>query len=148
MTRSGPVDLGPATLNVDIGHSGTTPADLGAAFPTQLQFARGETSKTIAIPINSDFEGRGPRTSSSRSPTRSTMRCLPTRPRLAVVTIAASPPDNRFTVGEVTRLPNGRAQVTVTIPNPGTLTAADAGPKELLKPTEVDAEKAGRPRSR
>ena len=34
--------------------------------------------------------------------------------------------------------------MTVTIPNPGTIAAADAGPKELLKPTELNAEKAGK----
>ena len=32
----------------------------------------------------------------------------------------------------------------MTIPNPGTIAAADAGPKGLLKPTELTAEKAGR----
>ncbi len=143
VTRAALPDLGPATLNVDTNHSGTTPADLGGALPTQLQFARGETTKTIAIPINSDFEGEGAEdfVVSLSNPVDDAL--LADATSSAVVTIAASPPDNRFTVGEVTRLPNGRATVSVTIPNPGTLTAADAGPKELLKPTEVNAERAG-----
>jgi subtilisin-like proprotein convertase family protein len=143
VTRTATSTLGPATLGVDIGHSGTDPADIGSV-PAQLQFARGETSKTIEIPINDDFEGEGAENFavSLTDPTGDAR--VANASSFVVVTIAASLPDNRFTVGEVKRLPNGSATVEVTIPNPGTLSSQDAGPKELLKPTETDASSTGK----
>jgi subtilisin-like proprotein convertase family protein len=143
VTRAPLTDLGPATLNVDVGHSGTDPADIGSV-PTQLQFARGETSKTIEIPIKSDFDGEGAEDFAVSLTNPVDDALLTDATSFAVVTIAASPPDNRFTVGEVKRLPNGSATVEVKIPNPGTLATDDAGPKDLLKPIEADASKAGK----
>jgi subtilisin-like proprotein convertase family protein len=143
VTRAALADLGPATLNVDIGHSGTDAADIGSV-PTQLQFARGETSKTIEIPINSDFDGEGAEDFAVSLTNPVDDALLTDATSFAVVTIAASPPDNRFTVGEVKRLPNGSATVEVKIPNPGTLATDDAGPKDLLKPIETDASNAGK----
>jgi hypothetical protein len=142
VTRAPLADLGPATLNVGVNHSGTDPSDIGAV-PAQLGFARGETSKTIEIPIASDPRGEDAEdlVVSLTNPVDDAR--LGEATSSAVVTIAPSEADNRFTVGEVKRLKNGSARVTVTIPNPGTLTAEDAGPKELLKPTSVDASNVG-----
>ena len=61
MNRTGPANLGPATLDVAINDSDTDPSDYTAP-PAKLQFARGETSKTIAVPIGADFQGEEPET--------------------------------------------------------------------------------------
>jgi subtilisin-like proprotein convertase family protein len=143
VTRTAPSTLGPAIVDIDIGHSGTDSADIGAV-PTRIQFARDEASKTIQIPIIEDFEGEGAEDFVVSLTNPSGDAGIPDAGSFSVVTIAASPPDNRFTVGEVKRLPNGSATVEVTIPNPGTLASDDSGSKDQLKPIETDVSNAGK----
>ena len=138
VTRAAPA-TGPATLEVSVNPSDITPADIGPV-PTQLQFARGETSKTIEIPIPADLEGEVAETFIVGLGNALDDAALADATAFATVTIAPSVPDNRFTLGKVKKLPNGFARVPVTIPFPGTITADDAGNKDKLNQTEIDGE--------
>ena len=137
VNRTGPANLGPATLDVAINDSDTDPSDYTAP-PTKLQFARGETSKTIDIPIRSDLQGEEAETFFVTLANPVNDAGLSDATSFATVTIARSEPDNRFTIGQVERKPNGSAQVPVTIPVAGQLTSDDAaGPKDRLKTTDA-----------
>jgi hypothetical protein len=142
VNRSGPANLGPATLDVAINDSDTDPSDYTAP-PVKLTFARGETSKTIDVPIGADFQGEEAETFfvSLSNPTNDAG--LSDATSTATVTIARSEPDNRFKLGKATRNRNGSASLLVTVPGVGALTVADAGQKALIKPADVFAEKAG-----
>ena len=142
VNRTGPANLGPATLDVAINDSDTDPSDYTAP-PAKLQFARGETAKTIDIPIGADLLGEEPETFFVTLSNPVNDAGLADATSTATVTIARSEPDNRFTIGAVERKPNGSAQVPVTIPFPGQLTSDDAGAKDLLKTTDAFPETAG-----
>ena len=78
VTRSGPVNLGPATLKVDIGHSGTDPSDLGSGVPTPASVCPRRD-----LEDDRDPGQRGPRRRGSRGlrrlDLRSGRRCAPHR---------------------------------------------------------------------
>ncbi len=141
VTRAAPA-TGPATLDVSVNPSDITPADIGPV-PTQLQFARGETSKTIEIPIPADPEGEVAETFIVGLGNALDDAALADATAFATVTIAPSEPDNRFTLGKPKKLPNGFARLPVTIPYAGTVTADDAAAKNKLNQTEVDLEGGG-----
>jgi subtilisin-like proprotein convertase family protein len=143
VTRLPLADLGPATVDVTLDRGDTDPSDIAGTIPSQLQFARGESLKTIAIPINADFAGENAEdlVVSLSNPTDDAL--LSDATASAVVTIAKSEPDNRFTLGAAERQRNGTATLPVTIPGPGTLGADDAGSDDLLKAVQTDAPKAG-----
>ncbi len=141
VTRAAPA-TGPATLEVSVNPSDITPSDIGAV-PTQLQFARGETSKTIEIPIPADLEGETAETFVVGLANALDDAALADATAFATVTIAPSAPDNRFTLGKPKKLPNGFARLPVTIPYAGTVTADDATAKDKLNQTEVDLERGG-----
>ena len=141
VTRAAPA-TGPATLEVSVNPSDITPSDIGAV-PTQLQFARGETSKTIEIPIPADLEGETAETFVVGLANALDDAALADATAFATVTIAPSAPDNRFTLGKPKKLPNGFARLPVTIPYAGTVTADDATAKDKLNQTEVDLETGG-----
>jgi subtilisin-like proprotein convertase family protein len=151
VNRTGPANLGPATVDVGITDGETAPSDYTAP-PAKLQFAPGETSKTISIPIVADVNGEEPETFfvTLANPTNDAL--LADATSFATVTIAGSQPgippesggpDNRFTVGAAERLRNGSAQLPVTVPGAGKITVDDAGAKSLVKTAEASAEKAG-----
>ena len=121
----------------------TDSRDFVHALPAKLEFARGEASKTIEIPINSDFDGEDAETFQVALSNATGDAKLADATSFANVTIARSEPDNRFTVGQAVRKRNGSAQIPVTIPGPGQLTSDDAGSKDLLKTTDAFVDKAG-----
>lgn len=146
VTRSGPVGLGPATLDVTVSHEGADATDYGEV-PVQLQFARGETAKTIDIPITRELVGEDAESFTVALTRPVDDALLSDTTSQARVTIARSDArsdsDNRFAIGRPKRLANGSAQLPVTVPNPGTITTRDAGPNELLKVTTVEVARAG-----
>ena len=142
VNRAATANLGPATVDVAINDSDTDPSDYTAP-PSRVAFARGETSKTIDIPIGADFQGEEPENFFVTLSNPVNDALLADATSTATVSIARSAPDNRFTVGASIKKRNGTAGLPVTVPGVGTLTAADAGPKSLLKPTEAFAETAG-----
>jgi hypothetical protein len=142
VNRSPLANLGPATVDVTIGDADTDPSDYTAP-PSKLTFDRGETSKTINIPIAADFQGEPAETFSVSLSNPVNDAGLADTTSTATVTIARSEPDNRFTVGTATKNRNGSASLPVTVPGVGTITAVDAGPKSLLKPADAFAEPAG-----
>ncbi len=142
VNRATPANLGPATVDVAINDSDTDASDYTAP-PSKLTFARGETSKTLSIPIGADFQGEEPENFfvTLSNPTNDAL--LADATSTATVTIARSEPDNRFTVGAAIKKRNGSAKLPVTVPGAGTITAIDDGPKSLLKPAEAFAEQPG-----
>jgi subtilisin-like proprotein convertase family protein len=142
VNRTGPANLGPATLDVAINDSDTDPSDYTAP-AAKLQFARGETSKTIDVPIRADLLGEDPETFFVTLSNPVNDAALADATSSTAVTIARSEPDNRFTIGEVERKRNGSAQVSVTIPVGGQLTSDDAGGKDRLKTVDAFPETGG-----
>ena len=141
--RTGSANLGAATVDVAVNDIGTDSSDFSHAVPTKLEFARGEASKTIDIPINADTETEEAETFKLALANATGDATLFDLTSSATVTIARSAPDNRFTLGQAVRKRNGSAQIPVTIPGPGQLTSDDAGAKDLLKTTDASATKAG-----
>jgi subtilisin-like proprotein convertase family protein len=143
VNRTGSTNLGAATVDVAVNDGDTDSRDFVHAVSAKVQFARGEASKTIEIPINADFDAEGPETFQVALSNATGDAKLTEAAAFALVTIAQSAPDNRFTVGTAVRKRNGSAQIPVTIPGPGELTSDDAGSKDLLKTTDAVADKAG-----
>ncbi len=154
VSRTGSANVGVATVNVAVVDGETDSRDFGHALPTKLDFARGEASKTIEIPINADVEREGPETFQVALADATGDAVLADATSIAKVTIAGSAPDNgapdngapdnRFTVGRAVRLRNGSAEIAVTIPGPGKLTSDDVdGTKDRLKTTDAFPNAAG-----
>jgi subtilisin-like proprotein convertase family protein len=141
VNRTGSSNLGAAAMKVAVTDGETDSKDFAHAVPATLQFARGETTKTIAIPITKDFDAEGPETFQVALANATGDAKLANA--TAKVTIARSEPDNRFTLGKAIRKRNGSAQIPVTIPGPGQLTSDDAGAKDLLKAIGASAQKPG-----
>lgn len=141
--RTGSANLGAATVNLSVADGTTDAADFSHAVPASLQFAHGEASKTIDIPITADFEGEEGEAFSLRLANASGDAALSDLNSSSTVTIAKSEPDNRFTVGKPVKKRNGSATIAVTVPGPGQLTSDDAGNKDLLRRTEASAAQAG-----
>lgn len=142
VNRAAPANLGPATVDVGISDSDTDASDYTAP-PSKLTFERGETSKTISVPIGADLRGEEAETFFVTLSNPVNDALLADATSSATVTIARSEPDNRFTVGAAIRKRNGSAELPVTVPGVGTITALDAGPKSLLKPAETFAAQPG-----
>jgi hypothetical protein len=143
VTRATAANLGPATVGVAVTDGETDARDFAGQLPTKLEFARGETSKTLDIPIGADFEGEEAESFNVALTSATNDALLADATAFATVTIAKSAPDNRFTIGASTKNRNGSASLPVTVPGIGTITAVDSGPKSLLKPVEFFAETAG-----
>jgi len=143
VNRTGSANLGAATVDVAVKDGDTDSRDFGHALPTTLSFARGEASKTIDIPINSDLDGEPAEKFFVQLSNATGDAKLTDATSIATVTIAASPPDNRFTVGAAERRRNGSAVIPVTVPGPGQLTSDDAGSKDQLQTVDGFASAAG-----
>ena len=132
--RSESGSLGPAAVDVSIVPGSAGLADLVAPTGT-LEFARGETTKTIEVQIEDD--GDAERTE--------TFRIALSSPdgdaRLAdageaEVTIAPSDlPPNEFSFGKPVKRRNGTAVLPVAVPAAGALTATN----QKIKPASADA---------
>jgi len=141
VNRSGPAvaDLGPATINVTTGGTATAGADFTA--PATVEFARGQTSATVAIPIvgdqvNEPVERFNVVLSSPRDDARLTGAAS------AEVVIG---PDNEIKLGKLKRNKRkGTAKLFVTVPGPGVLVLSGDQVKKVKK-TVQKAGKVGLP---
>lgn len=115
--RTGEANLGPATLNVSTGGAAAVGADYTAP-PATLEFARGEASKTIEVPIANDNVGEGTeRFNVVLSSPRDDARLKGTTSTEVVIG-----PDNEIKFGKLKRnAKKGTAKLFVNVPGPGTL---------------------------
>jgi subtilisin-like proprotein convertase family protein len=143
VSRTGSANLGAASVNVAITDGDTDNRDFSHALPTKIDFARGEASKTIDIPINADQDGEPAEKFFVQLADATGDAKLADATSIATVTIAKSEPDNNFKVGKAQRKPNGSAVIPVTVPGPGQLTSDDAGAKNQLKTIDGFANSAG-----
>ena len=143
VNRTGSTNLGAAAVNLAVTDVETDNRDFGHALPTTLQFARGEASKTIDIPIVADNEGEPAERFQVALSDATGDAALAQGGSIANVTIARSEPDNRFTLGQAIKKRNGSAEIPVTVPGPGQLTSDDAGAKDQLKTVSTAASAAG-----
>jgi subtilisin-like proprotein convertase family protein len=127
--RTGPTDLGPATLNVSTEGTAKAGADFTAPAGT-LEFARGEASKTIEVPIANDKVGEpteklklvlaSPRDDARLTGTTS-----------AEVTIG---PDNEIKFGKLKKnAKKGTAKLFLTLPGPGKIITRSKQVKRVKK---------------
>lgn len=126
--RTGQASLGPATLNVTTGGTASPGADFTA--PAVLEFARGEASKTIEIPIVDDEVGEATeRFNVVLSSPRDDARLVGTTSTEVVIG-----PDNEIKFGKLKRnAKKGTARLFVTLPGPGQLTTRSKGVKRIDK---------------
>jgi subtilisin-like proprotein convertase family protein len=141
--RTGSANLGAASMNVTVTDAETDSRDFGHAIPTKLDFAAGETQKTISIPITADTEGEPAERFFVSLSDESGDAKLANATSIATVTIAKSAPDNSFTLGDATRKRNGTAEVPVTVPGPGQITSDDSDSKDRLKTISTFADRGG-----
>jgi subtilisin-like proprotein convertase family protein len=149
--RTGPAALGPATIDVSLVPGSADATDYTAP-PAKLTFARGESLKTISVPIKSDgsaepLESFKVRLSNPQDDARLTSV------KDAEIQIAASSgspgsggpgggsgdPSNEFSFGKAEKQKNGSAILPVIVPGPGELAAAD----KAIKPATAQATEAG-----
>ena len=93
VNRTGSANLGAATVNVAVVDGQTDSRDFGHALPTKLDFAPGEASKTIEIPINADLEAEDAETFQVALADATGDAALANATSIAEVTIARSVPD-------------------------------------------------------
>ncbi len=124
--RSGPADLGPATVNVSIAGGG---GDL-AVSPSVLEFARGEGAKKVEVAADNDKIGE---------PTERFTVILSAPQDDARLTAASSTevvigPDNEFKFGKLKRnAKKGTAKLFLSLPGPGKITTKSKGVKRINK---------------
>jgi len=131
VTRSGPAasSLGPATINVSTGGAASAGSDYTAPAGT-LEFARGQTSKAIEIPIANDKVGEPTeRFNVVLSSPRDDARLTGTTSTEVVIG-----PDNEIKFGKLKRnTKKGTAKLFVTLPGPGKVTTRSKGIKRINK---------------
>lgn len=131
VTRSGPAasSLGPATLNVSTGGAASAGSDYTAPAGT-LEFARGQASKTIEIPIANDNVGEATeRFNVVLSSPRDDARLTGTTSTEVVIG-----PDNEIKFGKLKRnTKKGTAKLFVILPGPGKVTTRSKGIKRIDK---------------
>ncbi|HET8861854.1 MAG TPA: Calx-beta domain-containing protein, partial [Solirubrobacterales bacterium] len=115
--RTGQANLGPATLNVSTGGAASAGSDYTAPAGT-VEFARGQASKTIEIPIADDKVGEATeRFNVVLSSPRDDARLTGTTSTEVVIG-----PDNNIKFGKLKRnAKKGTAKLFVNVPGPGTL---------------------------
>lgn len=121
VNRSGPAELGPARLDVALA-PGSAGADDVGALPSTLEFARGEASRTLEVPIADD-------PAAERAP--ETLGVVLSSPRddaalggASTATVAIAPSDrNDFVLGKSQGRRNGSVELSVKVPGPGELRA-------------------------
>ncbi len=133
--RTGQANLGPATLNVTTGGAATAGADFTAP-PATLEFALGQASKTIEIPIADDKVGEATeRFNVVLSSPRDDARLTGTTS--TEVTIG---PDNEFKFGKLKRnVKKGTARLFLNLPGPGKLTTRS----KQIKRIDLNVKKGG-----
>lgn len=135
--RTGPAasSLGPATLNLSLSGTATAGTDYTAPSGT-LEFARGEASKKIEIPIADDKVGEATeRFKVTLSSPRDDARLVGNAS--TEVTIG---PDNEFKFGKLKKNPKkGTAKLFVKVPGPGQLVLSG----EQVKKAKKTVKKAG-----
>ncbi len=127
--RTGPADLGPATVAVSTGGTAAAGSDYTGPPPT-LDFARGQASKTIDIPIANDNVGEPTeRFNVVLSSPRDDARLIGTTSTEVVIG-----PDNEFKFGKLKRnAKKGTAKLFLNLPGPGTITTRSKGVKRVNK---------------
>lgn len=137
VSRSGPAALGPARIDVGLVPGSAGVADVGA-MPATLEFARGDASKTVQIPIADDTRAE---------PAAETIEVALSSPQndallagasSATVSIPASD-RNDFTVGKAKRRRGGSVELSVKVPGPGELRAAG----KKVEPARASAKASG-----
>jgi subtilisin-like proprotein convertase family protein len=138
--RTGQASLGPATINVSTGGAASAGADYTAPAGT-LEFARGESSKTIEVPIADDNVGEATeRLNVVLSSPRDDARLVGTTSTEVVIG-----PDNGFKFGKLKRnAKKGTAKLFVIVPGPGQLVLSGEQVKKVKK-TVINAGKVGLP---
>jgi len=127
--RTGQSDLGPATIDVSTGGAASAGSDYTAPAGT-LEFARGQASKTIEIPIADDKVGEATeRFNVVLSSPRDDARLIGTTSAEVVIG-----PDNEIKFGKLKRnTKKGTAKLFVTVPGPGTLVMVGKQVKRVTK---------------
>lgn len=128
--------LGPATINVSTGGTATPGLDYAPPAGT-LEFARGQVSATIAIPLVNDKAGEATeRFNVVLSSPRDDARLTGATSEEVVIG-----PDNEFKFGKVKRNERkGTARLFVILPGPGLLRLSG----EQVKPVKKTVKKAGK----
>jgi subtilisin-like proprotein convertase family protein len=121
--------LGPATINVSTGGSASAGSDYTAPAGT-LEFARGQASATIEVPIVNDQAGEPTeRFNVVLSSPQDDARLTGTTSSEVVIG-----PDNEIKFGKLKRnKKKGTARLFVTLPGPGKLTTQSKGVKPISK---------------
>ena len=134
--RTGPADLGPATVNVSVEGAAKAGADFIAPSAT-LQFARGEASQKISIPIANDKVGEAiEKFKVVLSSPQDDARLVGTTSSEVVIG-----PDNEIKFGKLRRnAKKGTGTLFVTVPGPGTLVVSG----EQVKKVKKTIKKAGK----
>jgi subtilisin-like proprotein convertase family protein len=122
-------NLGPATINVSTGGAATAGSDYTAPAGT-LEFAQGQVSKTIEVPVAGDKVGEATeRFNVVLSSPRDDARLTGTTSTEVVIG-----PDNEIKFGKLKRnAKKGTAKLFVTLPGPGKLTTRSKGVKRINK---------------
>ena len=137
VSRTGPAIVGPARLDVGLVPGSAAADDVGAV-PSALEFARGEASKTIEVPILDD---------KAAEPMTETLEVVLSSPQndasligVTVATVAIAPSDrNDFAPGGSEGRKNGSVELSVEIPGPGELLATG----KKLEPASATASASG-----
>jgi subtilisin-like proprotein convertase family protein len=134
--RTGQSNLGPATINVSTGGAASAGSDYTAPAGT-LEFARGQASKTIEIPITNDKVGEATeRFNVVLSSPRDDARLTGTTSTEVVIG-----PDNEIKFGKLKRnAKKGTAKLFVQVPGPGLLVLSG----EQVKKVKKTVKKAGK----
>jgi subtilisin-like proprotein convertase family protein len=129
VTRTGQTNLGPATINVSTGGAASAGSDYTAP-PATLEFARGQATRTIEIPIVDDKVGEATeRFNVVLSSPRDDARLNGITSAEVVIG-----PDNEFKFGKLKRnAKKGTAKLFVNVPGPGRLSVAGEQVKKVSK---------------
>jgi subtilisin-like proprotein convertase family protein len=127
--RTGPADLGPATLTVSTEGDAKAGADFTAPAAT-LEFARGEAAKTVEVPIANDKVGEPTeRLKVVLSTPRDDARLTGTTSTEVVIG-----PDNEIKFGKLKKnAKKGTAKLFLNLPGPGKLITRSKSVKRVTK---------------